>query len=360
MIDRRPRFVFSAAAIFLLALASASTAQTKSTGTARYRLVRAQCTTGPCNASYAFVSGSVQVKWPKRAKRASEGKIGNVNLKTVAIAGGSVGTLLPDSLTAELSGTRIFGDDPTADCPLANTVQSGVFGRADVGCFDSSGSLRCNGDLFFDPMEDPACRDVDMIVQDVDIAVTPDSGAGVDTAPLARFGRAVVGEVEPLPLTENTSGDRQRLVQAMCSTGPCAPGYSFTAGIATMKRTRYSKLAASSKLGRIKLKRLRDAGDVAPTGVEVEVRGHSYYGADPTSDCPVAGSNASEVFATASLPCKPSGKCVGDLLLALPIDPDCTDVDWVIEDIGIDVYELGMAGVESSRIASNGKALLAD
>lgn len=356
--ERSKTILVTALALGLVGLAGGVEAQTKNTGAVRYRLVRAHCTTGPCNPSYSFVSGSVQLKWPKTAQRSSSGVIGNVNLKTVAIVGGTVGTTLPDSMSADISGTRVFGSDPSSDCPFADSVQTGTFGTASVSCFDSTGSLRCNGDILFDPPENPNCQDTDVRVQDITVEITPDADTGVDTNPLARAGRAIIGEVALPPLTEPTSGARHRLVQAYCTTGPCAPGYTFKTGIATLKRTRYTKLTTATKIGRVKIAKLKDASDEAPPAVDVEITATSHYGDDPTADCALANTTSSGTFATASLPCKKSGKCVGDLFLPTTIDAACTDVDWTLEDVRISVYEDGMVGVPTSLIAVDGKALL--
>ena len=99
-----------------------------------------------------------------------------------------------------------------------------------------------------------------------------------------------------------------------------------------------------------------------PASVEAEVRANSIYGTEfkPSPACGLAGTTASAVIATATMPCKPNGKCKGTLNLPATIDPECNDVDWVMEDVRVRVYEAGMVGNPAGLIAVDGVAVLAD
>ncbi len=120
----------AAVAVVSLVLVPTARAQTKATSASRIRLVRAQCTTGPCAPGFDFKRGDVQLRTVKNPKPVGDRRFGKVS-----ITGLDAGLdPAPATLEAEVTGTRTFGTDPDGDCALESTQTSGVFGTSTMTC----------------------------------------------------------------------------------------------------------------------------------------------------------------------------------------------------------------------------------
>lgn len=183
-----------AAVVLLLAvgLADSSQAQTKGTATSRMRFVRAMCTTGPCDPSFNFRAGSVQIKRAKQPKPLTNRKFGRMRLDGVT----SVGPPLPASLDGVLTGRVVYDTDPDTDCSVAGTESTQVIGTSSLTCTPGGvGAVKCRGDLVFSAgvLDDPSCTDVQVYVQDLVAEVYEDGAVGVDANRVAQGGALVLG-----------------------------------------------------------------------------------------------------------------------------------------------------------------------
>lgn len=181
----------AAVAVVSLVLVPTARAQTKATSASRIRLVRAQCTTGPCAPGFDFKRGDVQLRTVKNPKPVGDRRFGKVS-----ITGLDAGLdPAPATLEAEVTGTRTFGTDPDGDCALESTQTSGVFGTSTMTCNVSAfGLSRCRGDLFFQDLLPPGCSDVRQTIQDVKIEVYQGGFLGVPTKRIATDGMAILGK----------------------------------------------------------------------------------------------------------------------------------------------------------------------
>ncbi len=187
------RKLLAAVALLLVAgLSGAAEAQINGTASSRVRFARAMCTTGPCNPSFNFRSGSAQVKRARQPKPITNRKFGRMRLDGVT----SSGPPLPASLDGVVSGRVIYDVDPDTDCALASTESTQVIGTSSMTCQPSGlGAVKCRGDLVFVAgfLDDPNCTDVQVYVQDLSMEVYEDGGVGVDGSRLAQNGALVLG-----------------------------------------------------------------------------------------------------------------------------------------------------------------------
>ncbi len=180
----------AAAAVALIASGHVAEAQTRNTTASRIRLVRAQCTTGPCTPFFDFKRGDVQIRAVKNPKPVGDRRFGRVSIVGLD-SGLNPG---PPTLDAVVSGTQVFGTDPDADCPLANTQVTGVFGTSTMHCNLSAFNYgRCRGDLFFTSLLPQECSDVRRTIQNFSVEVYDGGFAGDPTRRIATIGALILG-----------------------------------------------------------------------------------------------------------------------------------------------------------------------
>lgn len=158
-----------------------------------------------------------------------------------------------------------------------------------------------------------------------------------------------------------TSSTRWRMVRAFCTTGPCAPTLNFDSGAALLRRIKQPKPLSKRKIGRIRVNGV--TAPVLPGALEARMNARFVWDTvDPDGDCPDLGGDSTEVLATSSMFCKPSGlgvTCGGDLLAPVGLfDPRCTDVRLTLLNINVEVYEFGQVGVPTSLVAVPGMGIL--
>jgi len=183
------RVLSIAAAVALLFSVQSASAQTKNSPSTRFRLIQAQCTTGPCHPFLTFIRGSGKinnVKQPKPVGNRFFGKIKVTGLTTASLS----------QLDAEVEGRRIYGADPDSDCPLANTETTGVFGTSTMICRGNvfTNESRCSGKLFFDVLTPPECSDVPVHTEDIRVNVYQEGFAGIETYLIATNGTFSLGK----------------------------------------------------------------------------------------------------------------------------------------------------------------------
>jgi hypothetical protein len=178
----------AAAALVLLSVQTAS-AQTKNSASTRFRLVQAQCTTGPCHPFLTFIRGSGKINNVRQPK-----PVGNRFFGKVKITGVTSGSL--SQLDAEIVGRRIYGDDPDSDCALANTQTTGVFGTSTMICRGNTftNESKCGGKLFFDLLTPGECSAVPVHTEDIRVNVYQEGFAGVETKLIATNGAFSLGK----------------------------------------------------------------------------------------------------------------------------------------------------------------------
>jgi hypothetical protein len=178
-----------AAAALLLLGAQATSAQTKNSASTRFRLVRAQCTTGPCHPFLTFIRGSGKINNVKQPKPVGDRFFGKIRITGVTSAS-------LNQLDAEVEGRRIYGADPDNDCALANTETSGVFGTSTMICRGNvfTNESRCSGKLFFDQLTPPGCSDVPVHTEEIRVNVYQEGFAGVQTRLIATNGAFSLGK----------------------------------------------------------------------------------------------------------------------------------------------------------------------
>jgi hypothetical protein len=186
--------LLGAAAAFVIALTSvvAVEAQTRNTATSRLRMVRAHCTTGPCNPFFTFQGGATLLKRAKQPKLVSNRKLGNVRINSLQRLGGPT---IPPFLDARLSGTIFYGQDANAACALANTVVSGPFATSTMTCtVGSAGDANCKGNLFFTDFTDPECSDVSQAIQNLQIEIYEGGFVGTPERLIGVAGMNILGK----------------------------------------------------------------------------------------------------------------------------------------------------------------------
>ena len=175
----------------LLLDVGAAAAQTKNTGTSRMRLVRAYCTTGPCDIFFTFQGGSALMRRAKEPRIVLNRKFGKMRLNALQKLGG---TPIPTALDAQLSGTTFYGQDQNAACALANTVVTGPFATSTMNCVvGASGDADCSGPLAFINFVAPECSDVQQTIQDINIEVYETGFVGVPERLIATGGINILG-----------------------------------------------------------------------------------------------------------------------------------------------------------------------
>jgi len=187
------KYTLAAVAVLLaLGLAGVTEAQTKGTAVSRLRFARAICTTGPCNASFNFRAGSIQVKRAKQPRPLTDRKFGRMRIDGLT----STGPPLPASLDGVVTGRLIYDTDPDTDCAAAGSDTLQVIGTSSLSCQAGGlGAVKCRGDIVFNAgvLDDPNCTDVQVYAQDLVFDVYEDGGVGVDTSRIARGGALVLG-----------------------------------------------------------------------------------------------------------------------------------------------------------------------
>lgn len=159
--------------------------------------------------------------------------------------------------------------------------------------------------------------------------------------------------------SQGTSSYVARLVPELCGALPCnVSGINFARGEARLSTLRQSDLVFNSKIGRVVLQQVIPP----PTGLQARLSATLSYGADPNGNCPQAGSQVTvSPWATSTLTCVPPpfafyAPCRGDLHIAAVTDPQCADVDVIVENITAEVFESGFVGDPTRRIARDGLA----
>jgi hypothetical protein len=176
----------------LVCSASIASAQLMNTRSSRFSLVRAHCTTGPCNPFFTFNGGRAVFTRAKQPKLVTNRKLGKVRINGLTRLGAPP---IPPNLEAEVSGTIFYGQDQNAICPLANTVVSGPFATSTMNCvLEASGSAVCAGQLFFTDFYPAACSDVSQVIQDVTIDVYLGTMVGSTSALIAQAGINILGK----------------------------------------------------------------------------------------------------------------------------------------------------------------------
>jgi len=179
-------------ALVVLTGVAAVDAQTRNTSTSRLRMVRAHCTTGPCNPFFTFQGGATLIKRAKQPKLVSNRKLGNVRINALQRLGGPA---IPAFLDARLSGTIFYGQDANAACGLANTVVSGPFATSTMTCtIGAAGDANCKGNLFFTDFTAPECSDVAQTIQDLTIELFEGGFVGVPERRIAQSGMNILGK----------------------------------------------------------------------------------------------------------------------------------------------------------------------
>jgi hypothetical protein len=182
----------AALAVGVLLGAGAASAQTRNTSTSRQRMVRAFCTTGPCDVFFTFQSGSTLIKRAKEPRLVTNRKFGKIRISSLQRVGGPP---IPTALEARISGTIFYGADFNAVCPLANTVVSGPFATSTMNCVPgAAGDANCSGNLFFINFVTPACSDVSQTIQDLSIEIYEGGFVGTPERLIATGGMNILGK----------------------------------------------------------------------------------------------------------------------------------------------------------------------
>jgi hypothetical protein len=158
-----------------------------------------------------------------------------------------------------------------------------------------------------------------------------------------------------------TAKTRVRMVRAFCTTGPCNPAISFSSGGANITRLKQPKPLSKRKIGKIRLRGVQSTP--LPNALDAILTARFVYDTvDPDGDCPDLGSDSVQTLATSSMFCRQQidvATCGGDLLVPLGLfDPRCTDVRVTLLDLDLDVYEFGMVGTDSARVATQGVSIV--
>jgi hypothetical protein len=176
----------------LIFAADTASAQLKNSGTSRIRLVRAHCTTGPCDPFFTFNAGSVLFRRSKQPKLVINRKLGKMRINNLTRLGAPP---IPPSLDGRVIGTIFYGQDENAVCPLANTVVTGEFATATLNCIVTVvGNAGCSGPVAFSDFTPPECSDVSQTIQDITVEVYEPGSVGVPEKLIATQGINVLGK----------------------------------------------------------------------------------------------------------------------------------------------------------------------
>jgi hypothetical protein len=156
-----------------------------------------------------------------------------------------------------------------------------------------------------------------------------------------------------------TGKSRWRMVRAMCTTGPCDPFLNFSSGAYQLNRLRQPKPLSKRKIGKVRLRGVTPP----PNALEAEMTARFLWDTvDPDGDCPNLGDDVVQTLATSSMACNSNGfsaTCAGELLTPIGlIDPRCTDVNLILQNINLEVYEFAGVGVDEKRLSVPGIALV--
>jgi hypothetical protein len=180
------------ATAIILGVGTTATAQTKNTASSRVRMVRAHCTTGPCDPFFTFQGGSTLIRRARQPKLVTNRKLGKVRINSLQPLGA---VPIPTSLDAQISGTVFYGQDLNAACPFANTVVSGPFASSTMSCVvGAAGDANCSGNLFFIDFTPPECSDVSQVIQDLAIEIYEGGFVGTPERRIATGGINVLGK----------------------------------------------------------------------------------------------------------------------------------------------------------------------
>lgn len=153
-------------------------------------LIQAYCTTGPCDPRFTFMRGRMKTAKGRRPSLSPE----KWNASQIRIDK-LQGVEISPSLEARLSGTIVFGNDPSASCPLANTVSSGPFATATMTCRTAgNGNGDCAGHPALINPPPPACADVEHTIQNLEVEVYEGGFIGVEERRIASGGIQVLGK----------------------------------------------------------------------------------------------------------------------------------------------------------------------
>lgn len=181
-------------AVVVLA-AQSSYAQGKGTATARLRMARAMCATGPCNPLFNFRAGSAQFKRLKQPKPLTRRSVGRIRLDGVTrTSPGGLPTLLDGVVTARVNFDPI---DPDGDCAAVGSDTTQVIATSSMSCSQKgAAAVSCRGDIVLSAgtLDDPDCTDVQQYFSDVVVEVYEDGGTGDDTKKIARNGILMTGK----------------------------------------------------------------------------------------------------------------------------------------------------------------------
>jgi hypothetical protein len=119
----------------------------------------------------------------------------------------------------------------------------------------------------------------------------------------------------------------------------------------------------NKKLGKVRINELQALGPpLIPATLDASVSGTIWYGADFNAVCPFANTIVPGEFATSTMTCvlgvDGNAKCSGNLFFTDFTPPECSDVSQVIQDVIVEIYEGGFAGVPTKRIADFGINIL--
>lgn len=186
------KLLSAALVVALVFIAGDASAQLKNTGTTRMRLVRAHCTTGPCDPFFTFNGGSALFRRAKQPKLVLNRKFGKMRINALTRLGGPP---IPVELDARLLGTTFYGQDLNAACPLANTIVSGEFATSSMTCIvGAAGDAVCSGPLAFSAFTLPECSDVSQVIQDIVVEVYEDGFVGTPEKLIATAGINILGK----------------------------------------------------------------------------------------------------------------------------------------------------------------------
>lgn len=176
------------AAMVLLLSVHAASAQSRNTGSSKFRLVQAQCTTGPCHPTLSFRGGQGKFITPKEPKAVTSRLLGKISM-------GGLTSVSVSTLDVEIEGSRLYGDDPDSDCPLANTKTTGVFASSTMSCRANvfTNESGCRGKLFVDDLVAPQCSDVSIHTEDIRVNVYQGGFAGDQSRLVATNGMLTLG-----------------------------------------------------------------------------------------------------------------------------------------------------------------------
>lgn len=164
--------------------------------------------------------------------------------------------------------------------------------------------------------------------------------------------------------TKGAGSYMARLVPAQCLSGgtpmSCnVSGITFGRGQVKLSNLKQSQLTVSTSIGSVGLQ------EVTPAQERLDARLSAVlsYGPDPDANCPLAKTQVvATPWATSSMVCLPGFSlfttgCRGELHLTSLAPPECSDVDVIVEDFSVEVYESGFAGDSTRLIARDGQAI---